>query len=647
MKRKILLQTNAPTLRTGLAENGRILMNWLARRGKYDLAYYCTQMAENDPVLSRLPYRAYGAIPADPNWVAACRGDYGCIRDVHYGGRRILDVVKKERPEIYIGSDDVWAFPMATYANADWFKQINSVLHITVDSVPVSPQAYEQAAVTPHFLAWSEFAVEEMKRVQPKTCAHVDFIYGASDTTKFRPVSPAERAQLRREAGMDPKDTVFIFLGRNQLRKEAGNILHGFAEFKKSTPGARAKLLLHTDWSSEAATQGWDLPRLRDYYQLAKEDVLATHLCRNCRRWEVKPYNGEQQTCRHCGAQKAQVTVNGFSEGVEDDDLYQIYGLADASVSAHTSGALEYTSVNSLLCGLPLACTNYSCGVDFCRQSFVYPIKWHARHEVQSNFIKAANDVYSIRDFMSKVHAMSLDERRAWGAQGREWAERTFSVDAVGTKWETLFDSMPSKDWSTITLGYTPKNEKAPMPDIADAAKWVTSLYQQILLVEPDPDGLKHWLAQLQSGITRDAIYRFFLGRAAADNAQNLPPADFWTLLDRTTGRKRALIVMKESIGDCIILSSLFESFHKTHPGTDLYVATDPKHFEVFAGNPHVFRLLVYHPVMEQELSMIGAGGAEAYFHVFMHPGIQSQRHLNYLSNKRIALELRAPERAI
>lgn len=628
-RHKIVFQTNAPWLKSGLAENGRILMNWLARRGKYDLTYFCTQTFAHDPNLKRLPYDAVGAIPSDQNFLNQISSDHGRLRDVYYGGAMINQVIKDKKPTIWVGSDDIWAFPNH-YFESEWFKQINSVMHITVDSVPVSEMAYKQAHATKNYFTWAEFGAEEMRSRDGK-CSHVDFIYGASNTQKFKPISASDKAELRKSLGLSIDDKIFIYLGRNQLRKEFGNVLHAFSIFKKKNPNSTAKLLFHTAWNESA--NGWDIPRLRDYYGIDKKDVLATMVCKNCGKWEVKPYEGEDKPCRHCGSEKSMVSVNGWNEGVSDDELHLIYGIADASISAFTSGGLEFHNVNSLLCGLPLACTNYSCGVDFCKQDFVFPIKWHARHEHQSSFLKAANDVFSICLFIENICSASQSEIQRISEAGRDWSEKTFSIDAIGKKWEQLFDSMPMPDWSSISLEPKKKNEKFPFPDIQNPEEWIRCLYNQILMTDPDPEGFKHWLEKLQQGAKREDIYNFFIQTAKQDNLKQQPQQDFSSLFDNN-GKKKILFAMKESGGDLFVSTALFEGLKKMYPDADLYVGCDSKFFDIIAGNPFVYKAIPYHPAMQQELLM------RNYVDYYYYPAIATQVMLNYLTHDKIGIDL-------
>ena len=152
--------------------------------------------------------------------------------------------------------------------------------------------------------------------------------------------------------------------------------------------------------------------------------------------------------------------------------------------------------------------------------------------------------------------------------------------------------------------------------------------------VGPQDTGLRHWLDRLKEGMQRRAIYDYFISVARQENQKNghgAQQADFASLLDNT-GRKRGLIVVKESIGDCLMMTQLFESFHEQYPNHDLYVMTLPQYAALFDGNPHVHKVLPYIPQGENEIIMTGAGQPEGWFQVYMHPAIQSQRQLNYLT---------------
>ncbi len=620
-RKKVLLNTNPPWIFTGLAENGRLLAQHLQKTGKYDLVYYTSQAHTQDPSHGRQPWKSRGCIPPNPEVHQRAQQDpQGFGRWLAYGNLLIGDAVKEERPDIVWASDDIWAMS-DQFWKSSWWPQIHSILHVTVDSLPVAEMAYDQAKSTPHYYTWARFARDEMVK-RGKEWAHVKQIYGATDVANFAPLSAAERAEMRRRFGIDPKTTIIGYTFRNQLRKEVLSLIDAFALFKRQDPRANVKLHLHTSWSETA--QGWDIPRHIRNLGLDAKDVLCTYVCKQCGSWKVAPYAGEDQDCHDCHTQKAMVTAS-IAHGVPHEEMRWMYGVRDATISPSTSGGLEYEQVNTLLCGLPLACTNYSAGSDFCEQPFVSPIEWHARYEATSSFRKAANDIPSMARFIAKVHAMSAAERQSIGEASRDWATREFSIATIGPKWEAVFDALPPKDWSSITLTAKLQNPDAPIPQAASDEVFMRQLYSTVLGCEPDADGLKNWLQSLANKVPRELIYEDFRRRAREHNAANSPPQDFSTLFDENQ-RKRVLFVIKESGGDVFICTALFAGIKRLYPDCDLYVATDPRFHEILAMNPHVHKVLAFHPAMKQELLM------RQYVAHYIYPATTTQELLGYLT---------------
>lgn len=638
MKHRILIQTNATTVKTGLAENARELLKYLYRSGKYEIAHYCSQVSEADPSLNTTPWKSYGALPANPMLMQQLAHDPGRQRDAAYGSLNIDKVIKEFKPTILLMSDDIWAFPGHAYRDKAWAKQVAMVYHITIDSLPVLNEAIEQAKSTPYYVTWAKFAQKEMHRLGQK---HVKQIYGGSDISKFKPLPPQDKALYRRRFGIDKDTTVFFYLFRNQLRKRAPAILSAFKELKQKDPTVKAKLHFHTSFSETGA--GWDFPRLINYFGIDPNDILCTYVCKKCGEWHVGPYKGEDIDCPFCHEKKSCITPS-IIHGVSNEDMYKVYGISDAAISPITSGGMEYTCCASLLCGLPLAVTDYSSGEDFAAQPFVRAINWNVDFEPGTSFIKASNSPASIASFMRSIIDMKPAKREKLAQEGREWAVNTFSTEAIGKQWEELFDSIPIKEYKDVELSYKVKNVGFPMPpDSLSDVEFITQLYQNILFL-PEPEngeGHLHWQNKLKTGLTRKQVYECFRHIASEDNAKNGPPTDFGSLLDKT-GRKRALFVIKQSLGDCLLCTQLFESFHQQYPNHDLYVGTEPKFHEVFKGNPHIYKVLPYNEGMEQEMLMIGAGQNDgaAYFDVYMHPAIQAQRQLNYLSINNIGQSL-------
>lgn len=643
MKHRILLHTNPPWIKTGLAENGKTLLKYLWKTGKYDLAEYCSQVSVADPALSTTPWKSYGCLPTDPRAVQELNADPGKARNAQYGAWNIDAVVKEWKPTIYLGSDDPWGFPKGDYMDHPWWKAINPILHITVDSLPILEQVYEQAELTRNYYTWARFAMKEMHAKDAAKYGHVGQIYGAMDTAKFAPIADNERADLRKRFGINDSTVVFLFVGRNQLRKQYVQVLEAFAHFKREKPQSDAKLHFHTSFSERG--NGWDIHKMAAYYGVKLDDILCTYVCKTCGQWHINPYKGEDLDCPYCGAKKSMITAN-IVNGVPDDEMRYVYGVSDACVSAFSSGGQEYHNSQSLLCGKPLASTNYSSGADFCEQPFVYTLGFTTYIEQGTNFIKATTSIKDIKNYMVKVYGSSRRDLAEWGEKGRAWAAKTFSIETIGAQWMTVFDAMKPVDWSSITLTVEPKNDTFPMPIGGSDDEFVTALYCNILKSD-EPihgEGHKSWIAGLQQGRKREDVYAYFIGVARQDNAKIQAPAQgLDSLITRTPGRTRTLFVIKESIGDILIISALFRSLHDQHPNTDLYVAAEPKYHDLLVGNPYVYKAIPYLPIMEQEMVMTGAGSKDAIFDHYYHPAIQTQRLLSYLTQPTPAFDMQYP----
>jgi hypothetical protein len=387
------------------------------------------------------------------------------------------------------------------------------------------------------------------------------------------------------------------------------------------------------------------LEATRDYLGIDPNDLLCTYVCKHCGNWHVAPYKGEDINCPICGAEKKCITVN-IKNGVPTQEMKYIYGMCDGGISAFSSGGQELHSSQTMLCGLPLACTNYSCGTDFCTEEtkdFVFPISYHHYHEHGTNYIKAASDPSSIADFMRFVCKESKENLKKIGKLSREWAYNQFSIDIIGPKWEAYFDSLPIIDWDKINLEKEElKNPNYPMPFFAakEDGKYVVALYKNILNMEVDErdGGFQNWMGQLANKkMSRKDVYDYFIKVAKQENDKILNPKEqkvnFESILDKT-GNKRAIIVMKESIGDLVILSSVFASFKDRYQNTDLYLATSPKYFDILKGNPHIHKFIPYMPEMESELWCTGQGSHLGFFDYYLNPAIFTQRQLNYLTQK-------------
>lgn len=625
VRHKIVFQSNFTRLNTGFAKNLRAVMKYLYKTGKYDIIEYSAGLQWSNPDLKKLPWKAYGTLPDDVREIEALNRDPHRARDASYGGYNIDRLIREEKPTIWFGIEDPWAF--SGYWNRKWWNKINCVIHTTLDAVPPYQEIAENANKINHFYVWSEFAERAMHKLGHMG---VKTLHGTFESEKFFKISAEEKRALRRKFNIPEDAFVIIDVFRNQLRKTVYTTLEAYASWKRDNPQIKNTRLLFVTSTQE----GWDILKMAKEYGVPQNEVLFVYVCKNCGDFEICAHKGHDVNCRFCGAEKAENVIN-VSKGITEDQLRQCYGVSDLFVHPFKNGGQELPIQEAKLCELITAVTNYSCGEDMNVEGAAsLPLDYVIVREFGTQFINAQTSPQSLKKQMHKVYNMSPADRAAWGRKAREWVLNHYSVEVIGKKIEELIDSMPIPEWD-YDFSEKQKNETYPFPQhIQNNGEFIVDLYKNILLMNEtvDGEGYKHWMSVLQNGSPREKVYEYFIHVARQENAKN-KSVDFGQILDNN-GRKRALICMKESGGDIFLTTALFESFAETFPEYDLYFACDPKFFNILEGNPYIHKLLPYMPQMENEMAM------RFYFDYYCFPAIATQRQLNYLARDKTALSL-------
>lgn len=454
-RKKILYHSNWCKSKTGFGRHSKALLKYLYKTGKYEIIEYAAGVNHNNESLKNMPWTSRGTMPDTPQEWQKIMGGLNAQdqhikqRSVSYGEYYIDEMIKKFKPDIYLGVEDIWAFN--GYFDKPWWNKINCMIHTTLDSLPLLPEAVEAAEKIKNYYVWASFAEEEMKKIGKE---HVKTLHGAIEASDFYRLSNEERRALRKENKIPPNAFVVGFVFRNQLRKSVVKLLQAFKLFLEKYPESNAHLLLHTHWSEP---NGWNIPmRIREV-GIDPNRVLTTFFCRNCKKYEIKPFKlppeellkpkintslGQNQDCRFCGAKKSQVTAN-IQEGVSESELNEIYNLMDVYVHAFTSGGQEIPIVEAKLTELITLVTNYSCGTDYCKEGVgTLPLAWQEYREPGSEFIKATTSENSIFKQLEKVFKMKAEKRKKMEKESRTFA-LDYDVEVIGKQFEEIFDKMP------------------------------------------------------------------------------------------------------------------------------------------------------------------------------------------------------------
>jgi glycosyltransferase involved in cell wall biosynthesis len=632
--------TSSILAKTGFSTNIKTLLPFLYKTGKYNLFHLNQGMAET-PEFQRFPWVNWGVFRPGTFDMNMFQTNEAYKRHCSYGNEIVEKFILDNKLDVVIHIEDPWSSNIDKYIKSKWFPYLkeNFLQWPTVDSLPILPDIKTWAENCPNIWFWASFAEKALKKEDEKKYGHIKTIPGCFDVNEYYPILRHEKNELRKRNNID-KDTVLFFqLGRSQLRKLYPFTIESFAKFKKRNPKANAKLLFHC-----SAMEGWPFERLIKESGLNKEDVLFTYFCINCGQWEVKPLQGEFINCPLCGTQGFPPTQErpsgsgqktaGVDSTISNKEMSKIFGLCDASVSPFTSGGYERFNSESLLCELPLLCSEYSAGEDFVCNDFVFRLDGTFTYEVGTGFLKHVPNINTMIKFYEKIYSMSYEERKEIGRKGRKWAAEKFDVSIIGKKMEEWLDSRKKLDWD-FTYKIESKDPNAPIPYIENNKEFIKECYKNILKMFPadDDTGLLYWEQFLaQPDKTRDQMVNYMRNEAAKENAKN-NVVTLSSLLDPNDEGKRILYVMPESAGDLVLSTALFSSLKQQYPWANLYVATKPEYFDILEGNPNIFKVLPYSPEMENLIAMEGSGKNKGFFEIVFLPHIGSQRHLSYIHN--------------
>ena len=582
-RRKVLLLTDFSLVKTGFGRNAKALLSYLYKKDKYDLVHLCVGMNEASADLKKPPWKSIGTVPASREKQAEINRDPKLQKISHYGAYNLDKVIEEEKPDIFIGAQDIWGLDFAV--NKHWFDKISSAVWTTLDSLPLLPSALELAPEIKNYWMWSSFASDEMHRLGHK---HVKTMHGIIDTRNFFRLEDSEKQKLRAENNIPQDCYVVGYVFRNQLRKSAPNLLEGFKIFREKNPHIKSsKLLLHTSFQ-----EGWDLKALADEHKVNWNDIITTTICAKCHRYEVKSFTRPNDKCKFC-LEPNSVNTTGVSLGVSEKELNEVYNLMDVYCHPFTSGGQEIPIQEAKLTELITLVTNYSCGEEMCTPAAnSLSLNWTEYREFGTNFIKATTDPKHIAIRLQEVYDLEESKKEKMGRASRSWALQNFSVERVGEKIELFLDSSPVIDKDNY-----PESDKmdsnAQIPACKGATEWLKALYKNILKtkVTSRDEGLLYWLGELSKGVPQLQIEEYFRSVAKSDNFKSKKNS----LKEKLSpNEKRLLYLMPEGEIDCFVSTSLFQSIKELYPDHDLYVACAPQLGLMFFGNDDIHKVLDY-----------------------------------------------------
>lgn len=654
-KKRILIWSDYVGANTGFGKNARNLLEALHKTGKYELCNYACGMGWDNDDFQRWPWLTKGTLPVVQGEMDNFLNQFPPherehrARWVSYGNFNIDKIIKEFKPDFLLGINDPWGFDVT---GRDWWDKFPCALHITVDSLPLLGQAQDLAKKCERYFVWSEFAEKAHHEAGQK---HVKTLHGALKTNNFKPLTDSEKKQLRFINNI-PEDAFIIgFVFRNQLRKSVIELLQGYKMFKAKNPHIKnPRLLLHTHFG-----EGWDIPRHLKEFNIDPNEVYCTYICHQCAEYEIKPFTSMLVDCNRCGIKGTQpnqqypqglgqVTAN-TQYGVNEEQLNEVYNCMDVYCHPFTSGGMEIPIFEAKLAGLVTCVTNYSCGEDSnAPEAASMPLDWVEYREFGTAFIKARTMPTSIEKQLTKVAAMDPRKRKEMGLKARDWTIKNYDSAVVAQQISDIVDILPETTFD-FEFKKELKDPTAIIQPMASDADWLKQLYKEILKmsVEDNDSGLLYWIRELKEGkISKGNVEAFFRQEARKENSKN-EVVDFEKILD-TTGKKRVIAIMPQSMGDIIMFTSLFKSLRELYPADEwmLYISTEKQYAELVEGNEYIDRWIEYRSQFDNSSWLQGMGPHKGYFEVSLHPywGTQRLNHYTQNGHSKIAFKLNSSD---
>jgi glycosyltransferase involved in cell wall biosynthesis len=621
-KKKILIHSNHCKMFTGFGKHKKNLLSYLYKTGKYELIELSNSLTWSSDATKLTPWKCVGSLPDDQELIREIQKDPKRSQMLAYGSESIDKAIDEFKPDIYLGIEDIWGFN--GYFEKPWWNKVNCIIHTTLDSLPILPDAVVAASKIKHYFVWASFAEKALHELGHN---HVKTVRGSLDVDNFYKLPSDQVQKIRKVFNLD--DSFIIgFVFRNQLRKSVPNLLDGFKLFCTNNPSVKAKLLLHTHWA-----EGWDISRLLKEKNIESEKVLTTYFCKKCHNYHINSFVGNGINCPFCKAVKTCETTN-IKNGVNEQQLNQIYNLMDVYCHPFTSGGQEIPVQEAKLTELITLVTNYSCGEDCCSpESGGLPLEWAEYREPGTQFIKASTLPKSIAEQLQKVYDMPLQDRILIGKKARNFVLENFSIEIIGKYFENLFDSLPYVDYSQIKLTERERNINFVPDESLPDKEWIESLYSNIL-AKIDPAGVEHWIQRLKTDLKRSDVLAYFIKVATVEN-NTITQEKMVNSLSKEDDGKRIAFVMPENEEDVIISSALLPSIKQEYPDHNIYYFTKPQYFDLISSNKFVHKILNYCDKMDDPYFFEGRGNQKKYFEFAYIPYLETRKYLNFTKNNK------------
>jgi glycosyltransferase involved in cell wall biosynthesis len=273
-----------------------------------------------------------------------------------------------------------------------------------------------------HVACISQLTHDIVQTVTPEV--DTSYIPHAVDDEIFKPLDEDLVKVFRKEKGLNDKFVCF-WNNRNARRKQSGTLIWWFKEFLDKVGHDKATLIMHTDVKDQ---HGQDLEAIIHELGLLNGQILFS------------------------------------KEKIGAPDLALMYNAADLTINISDAEGFGLATLESLSSGTPILVTMtgglqdqitdgenwFGIGIEPSSKVVIGSQQVPYIHEDRIN-------KEEFLDALTKLYQMTPAERRAMGAQGREWTQKKFNFEDFATSWDNLFtQTYENKGSWQEREGYTP-----------------------------------------------------------------------------------------------------------------------------------------------------------------------------------------------
>lgn len=443
-KKRILMCAESNDINSGFGRYTQEIMKRLHANPNYEVAEFASYKSGNNE--KKVPWKVY------PNAVADDHPDaerYKSNPINQFGQWRFDKVVLHFKPDIVFDIRDYWMFSYQELSPLK--KYYHWVIAPTIDSIPQKTEwlkTFENADVVLTHTDWAENYLKSLGRpINIRGC-----VSDSVDHNTFKPISWT-KAYQKSKFGL-PSDSIIIgSVMRNQKRKLIAELFFSLRKLIDQTKNDKIFLYLHTSYPE---AQGWNIPELLQEFNVYN-NVIFTYYCAPLKKVVPSLYKGPIFPYPEDNNHK--LTFPNVVNGVDNNQLCQIYNLFDVYVQYAICEGLGIPQLEAAACGIPLFAVNYSGMEEITSKVDGVKINHLLYKELETGSNRATPDNDHLISELIKWINLSDDEKTSLSEKTRAKLIENYSWEKTANHFIEIFDSLEPKNIWDHPLFVNPSNK--------------------------------------------------------------------------------------------------------------------------------------------------------------------------------------------